>query len=81
MSPLLIVLSFAAMVAALSAWLIKRANVAVIAAALVALVVPYVMLLYVGHRVVGIGLWHLLGAAAGSALLVVVLKRTFRRSG
>lgn len=80
MTPLLIVLTFAGMVAILSAWLIKGANMAAIAAALVTLVVPYVMLLYVGHRVAGIGLWYLLGAACGSALLVVVLKRLFRRS-
>lgn len=80
MMPLLIIIAFAAIVAVLSAWSIKRASAAAIAAALVALLVPYVMLLYVGHRVDGIGLWHLLGAAFGSALLVVVLKRLFRRS-
>lgn len=78
MTPLLIVLAFAVMVAVLSAWLIKRVSTAATAAALVALVVPYVMLLYIGHAVTGIGLWHLLGVAFGGALFVVVLKHLFR---
>lgn len=76
----LFVVVFGAATAIIAAWLTASCRVAAVAAAGVTLLVPYIALLYVGHRAVGITLWHLLGVALGSASLAVLLKYLLQRT-
>jgi hypothetical protein len=76
---LLIIVTFGISAAALAAWLVASPRKAAAFAGGVALVVPYIALLYVGHRVAGITLLDLVLVALGSAALVGLLKSLLRR--
>lgn len=60
--------------ALLASRLIAGVKTAAVTTGALALVLPYLALLYAGHPVAGVTLWDLLLIAVCSALLVVVLK-------
>lgn len=77
---LLIIVTLGIAAAALAAWLVAGPRKAAAVAGGVALAVPYIALLYVGHPVAGITLLDLVLVASGSAALVGLLKRLLRRT-
>lgn len=77
---LLIIVTFGVAAAALAAWLAATPRKAAAVAGGAALVVPYIALLYVGHRVAGITLLDLVLVALGSAALASLLKHLLRRT-
>jgi hypothetical protein len=78
---LLILMTFAIATAVISAWLIVSPRKAAAVSAGVAFFVPYVSLLYVGHRVVDITLLDMILMALGSAALAGLLKSLRHRTG
>jgi hypothetical protein len=70
-----VVVLFAVLVAARSAWSKKSTARASLTAGAVALVVPFLVLLYLGHNLAVVMQGALLMIAVGSAVLVIVLRR------